>query len=128
MNLQGNKGKLKIMKNNILSAFLIIIFITITSCQALSAIYHTFIIIDSASERLDKEDQIYIYIDNKTNETLVLYVSGYNTGVELARISQREVKEIKITKGRTIYISGGNSQINYLMISCDNEGELFTIR
>ena len=115
------------MKNNFYF-FLIIIFIPITSCQLLSGAYHTLVFLDSAGERLDLDGQIEIIIENRSNETLILYVSGFNTGAELARISQNETKNINITKGRSIYINGGNTKMNYMRIICDNDREIFIIR
>jgi hypothetical protein len=65
---------------------------------------------DSVDERRDSEEKIQIFIENKTNEILVIYVNDYLKGAELARVAKGKEQRINITKGRTIYVSGGNTK------------------
>jgi hypothetical protein len=99
----------------------------LVSCEILSGIYKTMVFLDSVNERHDAEGKIEIFIDNKTNETLIIFVNGFKKGAELSRILQGKEQRIKITKGRTIYISGGNTGKDYCEIICDDDGETFTI-
>jgi hypothetical protein len=43
--------------------------------------------------------------------------------MELARISIGEIKMINIEKGKTIFISGGNTRKKYLEIICEKDYE-----
>jgi hypothetical protein len=116
------------MKNKILYGCFIPIFIIMSSCSILAAISETLIFLDSVNETIDSEEKIQIFIENKTNEAIVVFVNGYLKGAELARISKGKEEMIKITKGRTIYVSGGITQKKYREIICDADSEVYIIR
>jgi hypothetical protein len=108
--------------------FFVIMSTIFFSCTSLVAIIDTIQFLDSATERGENEGDIVIFIDNRTDEILIIFVNGYKKGVELARILPKNEQKLSISKGRTIYISGGNTGKDYSEIICDNDGETFTIR
>ena len=120
--------KIKINEKIIFYGFFTIILLAISSCSTLPAIFEMLVFLDSVNETIGSEEKIKIFIENKTSETIVIFVNGYLKGADLARIPRGKEKEIKITKGRTIYISGGTTQKEYGKIICDVDSETIIIR
>ncbi|MDR1390747.1 MAG: hypothetical protein LBJ31_12325 [Treponema sp.] len=83
---------------------------------------------DIFSKRNDDNDypgNVKIYVENRSEEIIVVFDKDYFEGIELARISIRKVQTINIEKGRTIYISGGNTRKQYMEIICDKDNETY---
>jgi hypothetical protein len=75
----------------------------------------------------DSEDKITLFIENKTNETLVIRIIAFDgqlVGAELIRIPPKQGEvAIRVTKERKIRILGGNTGKLYIEMVCavDNE-------
>jgi hypothetical protein len=82
---------------------------------------------NSVEEQNDRQGRIMVSIDNQTNETLSLFINGYLKGAELARVPVGSMREVYITKGKSIYISGGNTRREYGQWECNDDGEIYTI-
>ena len=120
------------LHRSFLYAYALAVSMNVLSCTLMNVMdnAHTF------SNR-NKEDYIpgyvRIYVENNTNEllvvTLVLYdTNGEKTGtMELARVSQDETTMLNIEKGRIISVIGGNTRQEYLKASCENDYESFEI-
>jgi hypothetical protein len=101
-----------------------VVCLTFGSCAGL---YETLVIMDSIEEQDKRQGRIMVFIDNQANEALVLFIAGYFRGAELARVPAGAMRGFYISKGRTIYVSGGNTQKIYGQWECNNEGEIFSI-
>ena len=79
---------------------------------------------DAAAERIDSEDKILIFLENRTNELLVVFVQSLNerAEAELARLAPHSVNDIRISRERVIRIVGGNSGATYGKLLCDYDG------
>jgi hypothetical protein len=95
----------------------------LTACSSL------IVVLDSFLERYPstQEGKIELFIDNKTHETIVVFVTDYFSGVELARIPTQTEQKILVTKGRYLYIAGGNTQLQYRKQAPLSDGETWTI-
>jgi hypothetical protein len=101
-----------------------VICLTLDSCAGL---YETLVFMNSIEEQDNRHGRIMFFVDNQTDEALVLFVNGYFKGAELARVPLGSMQGIYISKGRTIYVSGGNTQREYGQWECNNESEVFSI-
>jgi hypothetical protein len=86
-----------------------------------------FVFMDSVEPQDDRYSRIMVFVDNQTNEILILFVNGYFKGAELARIPPKTMQGFYISKGRKIYVSGGTTQREYGQWECNNESEIFSI-
>jgi hypothetical protein len=76
-----------------------VICLTLGSCAGLVAILE---FMSSVEAQDDRYGRIIFFIDNQTNEVLVLFVNGYFKGAELARVPAGSMRGIYISKGRKI--------------------------
>jgi hypothetical protein len=128
------------MKRIIFYLFCILIIKIISSCTLLGFIYDVSNTVDTVNSR-DKDNDIIgnvqIYVENKTNEIIIVYAKVEKTiknkdedeiiKIDLARIPKGKIQKINIKKGREIFIMGGNSQIKYLETICNSDQETFVI-
>ena len=77
---------------------------------------------------------IFVYIDNRTNELLVVYLIYFDIiddkierSMEIARVSKGETKMVNIKTGRAISVMGGNTRKTYIKQICEKDQETFTI-
>jgi hypothetical protein len=104
-----------------------VICLTLDSCAGAPLLYETLVFMNSIEAQDDRHGRIMFFIDNQTNEVLVLFVNGYFKGAELARVPAGSMRGIYISKGRTIYVSGGTTHREYGLWECNNESEVFSI-
>jgi hypothetical protein len=112
----------------IFSVFFIII--TINSCSTLEGFWNTLLFMDTLNERDDSVEKIIVFIENKTDEMVVVRAvafDGESVGAELTRISKQSEAKIKITKGRKINIIGGRTGARYMETECTVDSETITI-
>jgi hypothetical protein len=113
--------------------FFISITILVNSCLTLSSLevfWNTLLFMDTVNERYGSDDRILLFIENKTDEILVVRSVGFDgqmVGAELIRISKHKEVKIKITKGRKINIIGGNTGVQYLEMECNVDSETVTV-
>jgi uncharacterized protein (UPF0248 family) len=97
--------------------FLLLYICHISSCASL-------LLASLINEQKDTEGKIVISLENKTDETLALFlVEEFFPGnkklwVQLARIPPHTIQEVRVSQGKTIRIIGGNSRIEYTDIAC----------
>jgi len=117
---------------------ILLVLFCLNSCavlEGLAAAGEALSFLDTFDERRDSEEKITAVIENKTDETLALFVlfstdlrSFENKrGAELARLPAHTVKEIRITQGRKLRVTGGNTGIDYTDITCNQDGEVFAV-
>jgi len=119
------------MNKNIL--YLLLLSMNLFSCTLIKIVddVHT---ISSRDKEDDIRGNIHVYIENKTNEIILvnivyLDIDGKKTGksMELARVSKSEIKMINISKGRRVSVTGGNTRKEYFETICENDYETFVI-
>jgi hypothetical protein len=106
------------------------IIITINSCSTLGVFWDTLLFMDTLNERDASVEKIMVFIENKTDETVVVRAvafDGESVGAELTRISKQSEKKIEITKGRKINIIGGHTGVRYIETECIVDSETLTI-
>jgi uncharacterized protein (UPF0248 family) len=107
----------------------IVLLLYINSCASLllAGLIH-----DTITEGNDTEEKIVISLENKTNEILIIFLlaeffpGNKKLWAQVARIPAHSIQEVRVSRGRTIRIIGGNSRIEYTDIECIDEN-FFTI-
>ncbi|GHU25099.1 hypothetical protein FACS1894172_13510 [Spirochaetia bacterium] len=84
-------------------------------------------LLDSMTELGENEGDIRVFVMNKSPETLVVFVTGYSEGAEVARIPPSREAAISITKGRTIYLVTGTTGTHYGSYVCNEDGKTWDI-
>jgi hypothetical protein len=111
--------------------FSVIFIITTTnSCSTIEGFWNTLLFMDTINERDDSMDKIFVFIENKTDEMVVVRsvaFDGQSVGAELTRISKQNEVKIKITKGRKINIIGGRTGVQYMETECTVDSETITV-
>ena len=74
----------------------------------------------------DPERKMEVFIENKTDETLMVLWRGIELETELARILKNEIKKLIVIDTQIIYIAGGNSRKEYREIK-GSPGMTYTI-
>jgi hypothetical protein len=90
--------------------------------------------LSSVNKEDDIQGNIHVYIENKTDEIILvnhiyLDIGGEKTGksLELGRVSKSEIKMLNIKKGITIFFIGGNTRKVYFETICEKDYETFVI-
>jgi hypothetical protein len=121
------------MNKIFLYLFTITLSVNLFSCTLIAAMaeLHDFSVRDKED---DVRGNIHVYIENKSNETVLVNLvyldrSGEKNGrsMEFARVSKSEIKMINIRKGATISVSGGNTRKEYLETVCNSDYETIVI-
>jgi hypothetical protein len=130
------------MKKTLLYSLILIMSINFFSCALLQ---FSFLLLEAGDaintiSSKDKENDIpgyvHVYIENKTDEIIVVNLVdldsyGEKTGktVELARVPKGEIKMLNIQKGRRkkISVMGGHTRKIYLESVCETDFETFVI-
>jgi hypothetical protein len=113
--------------------FVLIIMPLVNSCVAFELLHTTAVMVEYSStysETLDSADKLSLSLENKTNETLVVFVlfsDNQRQGAELARIPAQSLRTLKLSQGKSVRIVGGLSRLEYRDIQCNYDGEYFTI-
>ncbi|MDR0524834.1 MAG: hypothetical protein LBG90_03070 [Spirochaetaceae bacterium] len=104
--------------------------ILLQSCALTEGLWNILLVADTWTERFNSDEKIQLFIDNKTDEIILVRALGFDKqtpGVELARIPKQSEALIKVTKGRKIELTGGNSRIRYREITVTEDSETVTV-
>ncbi|MDR2534748.1 MAG: hypothetical protein LBD29_01785 [Treponema sp.] len=85
---------------------------------------------DTLNERDESDEKILVFIENKTDELLVVRAVAFDgelVGAELTRIPKQSEITLTITKGRIINIIGGRTSVRYIEMQCNIDSETITI-
>jgi len=127
------------MKKVIFYILCVLFISTISSCKLLAVIIDIGTVTDTVSSNNKDNDiigNVQIYIENKTDEIIVVFAKlkrtiyekgNENMEIDLARIPKGKMKKINVKKGMEIYIIGGHTQRKYREIVCDIDQETIVI-